>query len=768
MAGFLGWACALGAALEILLKGDRGMSRNSLLRFAIAAALLPGAAFAQSAGGSTAPQATETEGGLQEVIVTAERREGSLQETPLAVTALSEEALENRQVTEARDLARYTPSLKMFNNITSPTNLSPSMRGSLTQDASLVVAESPFGIYVDDIYLARLNGNNVALADVERVEVLRGPQGTLYGRNTLVGAIKFVSRNPGDEQWFKATVGAGNFDQYVASFSLGTPIGESNWAASFSALINNKDGQFSNRNPTAAGETGLERNWATRAKLRYIGSDRFDLVFSVSHSDAKNDSAQLIPATTPTVPGNQQFTSDDLVPTFGTYVLNTPNVARSPAPITSQPEGNTEQTIASINASINLGFGTLRSITGYVKTKDFFSTDFSGNGLIGGANTASVDQFSEEIQLLGTALDDRLNYIAGVYLFREEGEQAFAWNGYAPFPPLNIFQPVPLSTSAIDITTKSFSIFTQVDYKFTDALKGSLGVRYTKDDKDFGFLFQSAFGGPQLSLPDSNTWSKTTPRAAIDWSLPTSGNVDSLLLYASASNAFKSGGYSAIAIYGAGDVLEYDPETNWTYELGAKTDLLGNRLRVNANYFYSEVEDIVLNQTLPGGRFPVDNAGDATIQGLELEITAVPVDSLTLFMNGAFLSGKYKNLEPSAAPALALQAFNVTASPPQIPDYTVTVGFDYSAPTRAGTVKVGADWFFQDDYITSATNDFKVKAYNVGNAFVGLELDDNWSLRAAVKNIGDNDVITTGSRGLLGGFIPLRPREYLFSVNYKM
>lgn len=739
------------------------MSQNSLLRFAIAAALAPTAALAQTAN----QEAQQPSVGLEEIVVTAERREASLQAVPLAVTALSVEALENRQVTEARDLARYTPSLKMFNNITSPTNLSPSLRGSLTQDASLIVAESPFGIYVDDIYLARLNGNNVALADIERVEVLRGPQGTLYGRNTLVGAIKFVSRNPGDEPWFKATVGAGNFDQYLGSFSLGSPLGESNWAASLSGLVSNKDGQFFNRNPSVARETGLERNWATRAKLRYTGSDNFDLVFSVSHSDAKNDSGQLIPATTPTVPGNRQFTSDDLVPTFGTYVLNTPNVARSPAPITSLPEGSTEQTIASINASYDFGFATLRSITGYVKTKDFFSTDFSGNGLIGGANTASVDQLSEEIQLLGKAIDDHLSYIVGIYVFQEEGDQAFAWNGYAPFPPLNIFQPVPLSTSSIDIETKSYSVFTQVDFDFTDALKGSLGVRYTNDDKDFDFVFQSAFGGPPLRILYANDWSKTTPRAALDWSLPTSGSVNSLLLYASASNAFKSGGYSAIAIYGAGDVIPYDPETNWTYELGVKTDLLDNLLRVNANYFYSDVQDVVINQTLPGGRFPVSNAGDATIQGLELEITAVPVESLTLYLNGAFLDGKYKNLRPSAAPALAPTLFGISeADPPQIPDYTVTIGFDYSRPTRAGEFKIGADWFFQDDYITAATNDFRVKAYNIGNAFVGLGLGENWSLRAAVKNIGDNDVITTGSRGLLGGFIPVRPREYLFSVTY--
>jgi iron complex outermembrane receptor protein len=137
---------------------------------------------------------------LEEVIVTSERREQNLQDVPIAVSALNMDELGALQVNQANDLQRYVPSLNMFNNITHPSNLSLSMRGGLQQDASLVVAESPIGIYVDDIYVARLNGNNVTLSDIERVEVLRGPQGTLYGRNTGYGAIRFISRTPGRDR----------------------------------------------------------------------------------------------------------------------------------------------------------------------------------------------------------------------------------------------------------------------------------------------------------------------------------------------------------------------------------------------------------------------------------------------------------------------------------------------------------------------------------------------------------------------------------------
>lgn len=742
------------------------MSKNRLLHLAIGLAALPAAVNAQ-------PANEQTSGGLEEVVVTAERREASLQSVPVPVTALTAESLEKKQVTEARDLARYTPSLKMLNNITTPTNLSPSLRGSLQQDASLIVAESPFGLYVDDVYLARLNGNNVALADIERVEVLRGPQGTLYGRNSLSGAIKFISRSPGDKEWFETSFGAGNFDQKRASVSVGGSLSD-DWAGSFSALYNNKNGQFYDRNPAIAQKTGLERNYAARGKLRYRGIENLDVTASLSYSDAKNDGGQLIPATTPSVPSTKQYTSDDLVPQFGTYILNTPPLSRLGAPYRDRTEGSTKQTIASLNASYKIGDMTLKSITGYVKTKDFFNNDFSGNGNVVAVNTADADQMSEELQLSGTAADGRLDYLAGVYLFTEKGTQAFAWATF--FPPL-LPVAVPISTSAIRAKTDSTSAFVQMSYHITDALKATAGVRYTEDRKTFDFTFVGKL--PPITptagaVNLKNTYTQTTPRFGLDYTVPASGNVDRMLIYTSAAKGFKSGGYNGINIFSFQDAQKaYFPESNWTYEAGVKTDLFGNNLRINANYYYAKVSDLALNAlvTLPNGTtaFPVQNAGKVTIQGLEYEITAVPTDGLTLFLSGTALTdGKYTYLRPASAPANALRDFGVNAVPPQLPKFSYNAGFEYGHDTSIGRATVGADWFYTDDYITSATNDFKVKGFGQGNAFVGVELSKNWSTRFSVKNFSNNDTIPTGSRGFLGGFIPVRPREYLMSFSYKM
>ncbi len=745
------------------------MSIQRLLPFAIGLAALPASVLAQSGNA----QAPATSGGLQEVVVTAERREASMQSVPVAVSSLSAEAIESRQILQANDLQRFTPSLRMSNNITSPTNLSPSLRGSLQQDASLVVAESPFGIYVDDVYIARLNGNNVTLADIERVETLRGPQGTLYGRNTLAGAIKFVTRTPGDTAWVNARVGAGNWDQYLASVSVGGPISD-NWSASFSGQINNKDGQWFNR--ATSEDTGLERNAAYRAKLAYTGGDKFDAVFSVSYADSKNDSNQLLPGGSGAVPTDQRYTSDDVVLLFDKRTLSTPTVARNVGIMADRPRADTQQFIASANLSWDVGIGTIRSITGYVKTDDYFTTDFSGRGTLLGASDIAAEQWSQELQLQGTAFGDKLNYLVGAYYFTEDGEQPFAWF-------LSVLGG-PTSTSQITASTDSVSLFAQGDYQLTDKLKATAGIRWVSDEKDFALEFQRRTPIPIGPLTDSvaldDKFTEVTPKFGLDYSVD-AGAFDSLLLYASAARGFKSGGYNGINITNANIArAPYGPESNWTYELGAKSEFLDRTVRVNAAAFLAKIEDLALNATvevLPGVfDFPVQNAGEATIQGLEIETTYVPTDNLTVYFNAAFLDGKYDRLNPTSAPAQAQlprvvprnnNQLGIKAEPPQLPAYTFTLGFDYSVPTSFGRVNFGGDWYRTDDYITAATNDFIIKAYDRFNAYVGVGFGDNWDVRLNARNIADDKQVYVGSRGL-GGYLVLPPREVMLTLTYKM
>lgn len=717
--------------------------------------------------------AQESEGRLEEILITAERRTASLQDVPVSVSALSAEGLENRVIQEAEDLQRYVPSLKMTNNITTPTNLSVSMRGSVVQDASLVVAESPFGIYVDDIYFARLNGNNATLSDIERVEVLRGPQGTLYGRNTLAGAVKFVTRTPGDESWFNASVGAGNWDQYRVNFSGGMQLNDS-WAGSLAGQATEKDGQFDN---VAAGEeVGLEQNLALRGKLRFTGSDTFDAVATLSWSEAENDALQQPPGITPTVPPDQVFESDDVVPVLGDYTVGTPFIPRQGD--VQFPEGTVDgladepfeeltQIMASLKLSWELAGGTLESITGYVETDDRWTADFSGLGLIMASTNAQVDQFSQEFKFESSAMDGRLDYILGAYFFRETADQTFAWQFFTP-----------TSSSYIEMETDSIALFGQADYSITDALTATVGLRWVEDDKDFNIRFR---GLPSAILPVpeedfvelSESYDAVTPRFALNYAFEDVGIVDSGIAYASASRGFKSGGFSGIAIFNLNDSrIPYFEETNWTYEFGVKLDMLDNSLRVNANYFMARTEDAQLNATTNGGiSFPVQNAGDVNVDGLELEITWVPTDGLTIFANAAFMDGEFKNLDPGAAPAQSVIAFNnPSPTPPQTPDYTYTLGFDYRLPLNIGEgaeFMLGANYFSSDDYFVGSTNDYIISPYDRTDAYVGMTYGDNWDLRLAGRNITDETDIISGSRAL-GGFIFLPQREWMLTLIYRM
>lgn len=731
--------------------------------------------------GSTAVIAAESSA-IPEVIVTAQRRAENLQTVPVAVSAFNAEMLEARQVLDTQGLQAIVPSMKLTNNVASVTVLQPALRGSLQQDASVITAEAPFGIYVDDVYIGRLNGNNMTLNDIERVEVLRGPQGTLYGRNTLAGALKFQTRTPTlDNTWLDVGAGVGNYDQAMLKLSAGGPL-SGGWAGSIATLYSEKEGQF--KNVLTGEDSDSQRNRAVRAKLHYDASDVFDLVLSGSFIQTKHNSLQLIHATTPGVDDVHQFSSNDLVPTYGYYRVSTPvNPAAMPPPRTSSPEGDTKQAIASINASYDFGAFQLRSITGYVKTKDFWNTDFSGRGGIHGASWADVDQWTEELHLSGKALDNRMNYLLGLYYLNERGDQELGW-------ALGAMGPAA-SNGQMRTKTDSYAVFGQLDYLITDALKATAGIRWAKDDKEFSYAFRGYFP-PATPLSDlvrlKDDWSEVTPRFGLDYSFDPFWKIDSLMAYASVSKGYKAGGYNGINIMNANDAkLSYDPETNWTYEGGFKMDALDRRVRLNMAYFWADIDDLTAQATA-GLAFPVANVGDAEVHGVELDLTVVPVDGLSVYWNAVFQHGAYGSIDAAAAPSQATYKYQVHPRVPQVPSHAYTVGFDYDLPVNIGKLdssfRLGMDWFRTASYITSATNDFRASRYDRLNGYLGMDINRHWSVRLDVKNIRNSKDITSGSRGTavtrrpdgtisapgggLGGFIIMPPREWMLQVNYRM
>ncbi|MCZ6853992.1 MAG: TonB-dependent receptor, partial [Gammaproteobacteria bacterium] len=608
---------------------------------------------------------------------------------------------------------------------------------------------------------------------IERVEVLRGPQGTLYGRNTAYGAINFISRMPGEEAWFDATVGGGNFDQFLVSASGGGPLGD-NWAGSLSARYKETDGRYFNAAENV--DTDSQENTAVRGKLRYMGGEKFDAVLSVSYSKAENDAIQMPNMTTPGVPDDMQFTSDDLVFTDGPFTTSTPWGQLAPEPFGDRPRGETEQTIVGLTLSWDINDTlTFKSITGYVGLEDYFHVDVNGTG--GGfliATDVDSDQFTQEFQLLGTAMDERLSYIAGLFYLNDESDQVFGWN----------FVGLPMSQSVFSTEIDSIAVFGEASFNFTDNWTGTLGLRYTDDSKDFIFDFErfagnffdccfpgfiGLFPATMETIPLTADYDEWTPRAVIEYSFDSP-----VMLYGSVAKGFKGAGFSAISIFTTEAVFAYRPSTNWTYAAGMKADWLGSRLRTNLEYFFSDIEDKqenVTSSTGSGLEFPVQNSGDAEIQGLEAEITAVPVSGLNLFLTGTFFGdAEYKNLDPLSAAAQAPALFGVQPQVPQVPDYAFAIGFDYTFALPGqffGDFSFGFDYYTIDDYVTAAGNEFQNSGWDQWNGFISMGIGERWELRVNGKNLGDETNVTSGSRGL-GGLIFNPPREYLFTATYRM
>ncbi len=308
----------------------------------------------------------------------------------------------------------------------------------------------------------------------------------------------------------------------------------------------------------------------------------------------------------------------------------------------------------------------------------------------------------------------------------------------------------------------------------TDQLTVTAGVRWTRDEKDWVFDFFPVFAPlPTENIVDDLAFDAWTPKLGIDYQVEPTGAIDSLLLYTSAARGFKSGGFNGINIFDTSVAQSnYGPEKNWTYEIGFKTEMFDNRFRLNANYFHNRIDDLTLNATVEVNdnlTFPVQNAGDATIQGVEVEASALLFEGFSAFAIATFLDGKFRNLNPTTAPATALASFGVVAQTPQTADYAVTLGFDYNYDFEIGgaLAVLGLDYYHTDDYIIAATNDFRIDSYSRLNGYAALAFDERWEARLTVQNIEDDRSFITGSRGL-GGFIAQPPRTYKFMLKYTM
>ena len=727
--------------------------RSHLVSLAVASAIL----------GAPAPllaqQGADSGGGLEEIVVTAQRREQNLQETPVTVTAITSSQLEDLGIANVQDVAKNVPNLQMLPLTASPSTFQIGLRGGIEQTGGLIVSEPVVGIYVDDVYRGRLQGANMQLLDVERIEVLRGPQGTLYGRNTFSGAIKVVTRTPSaDNSWVDLSASLGSFSESVFGLSVGGGIGE-NLGASFAALYRDQaDGWIFNR--ARQSKIGREENLSLRGKLVYDNGPT-NVTLSLAYGTDENDgyipaAIRFEPATVPTGPANA-VTTDRVRPRFG----NDPYVTEYP----QQSFGDMTTFSATLDISREFDSWTLRSITGYVDLEDDWRWDIAG-GLNPSPGVyspsfdrtalAKANQTTQELQALGKGFDDRLDWIVGAYYFTESGDQSLT-------DDIPLFFLRNLAPTFLKIDTDSWALFGQASWKFTDRLSATIGGRYTEDDKSFTGSIQSGFGAgpPRTTVSLDRSFTAFTPKFGLDLRFS-----DDTFGYLSVSKGFKAGGFNGLAVLNPAVFRAvYNPQEVWTYEAGIKADWMNRRLRSNVAVFYNDVTGLQQTATVGAGSFATQNVGDATIKGVEAELSAQPTDGLSLFLNLGYMDGKYDSLIPSSQAAQA-GAFKL----PLVTEWTATYGFAYDRPVGSNLLfRLGASARYIGDHYLETTNAIEVMAYTRYDAFVGVGTQDGrWDLRLSGKNLSDETSYVTGFiTSTSPALAVLRPRTWALSVNWR-
>lgn len=620
---------------------------------------------------------------LEEVVVTARRREETVQTVPIPVTALSGEELRNRGVYSMLDLDRLTPNLD-FQFAGSSRNAAQVFLRGIGQTNWSPPQDPKVGIYVDGVYLGRPQGSVFDLLDVERVEVLRGPQGTLFGRNTTAGLVHVITRRPGQEFEGALVGGAGNDGQYSFDGTVNVPIAET-LAARIAFQTRKADGYVKN---TATGQDWNDDNSQTlRASLLWSPRDDFEALLAFDLQRKREHSAlgectwggPATPADT-FVSGGLPF----IAHIFGVFeeIRDTCNATGRFRSTDNDPDENkVDASGITLTLDWDLGFAQLTSITARRELEERNQSWGWASDTVGSASYLEVlafedteqDQWSQEIRLAGTGMDGRLDWLVGGYWFREEAfmplvvplfrgvpiptpEQSPLF--YAPAPPafgVPTFGTLALLTqmfgsreTGFDTTNTSWAGFFEATYDVTDAFSVTAGVRYTEDDRDF-VRTQTLLGGapdPTLLCPDgaapgangrckrSKSFTETTPRVILSYQI----NRD-VMTYASWSKGYSSGGFNQDVRMRA-----YEPEVSKNWEAGIKSTWLDRRLVANFTTFYNTYE----NQQLTVGRLvegqptaDLINAQEATLYGVEGELALV-LDNWLLTASFGLIDGEYE------------------------------------------------------------------------------------------------------------------------------
>lgn len=694
-----------GAGTWRRMPANRGHA--SAAAGALLLTMLPAYAQQEEGGGSSGLA-------LDEIIVTSQRRAENLQTVPISVQAFSSEELDRSVIENSYDLQQRVPGLV----ITSVATLGqPYLRGIGT-DIVNVGSDPSVAMFIDGVYLARSVSSIQDFNDIERIEILKGPQGTLYGRNAAGGAISIVTADPSHSLESSFDLLYGNYDKVRARAMGNLPLGE-RAALRTSVLYSYREG-FTRVLPFDR-KIDDEDYWSVRTKLLLEPTDAVSFVLSGEYYEERSSRNSA-----PKLNGDTFSPARDL---FGAQIPSDPRVITA----NRVNRGAVDQARVAGTLQWQLGSVVLKSISAYTETENRLDLEVDGTDIdfIYDTFDETSQTFTQELQLASSG-DRRLEWVLGLYYLNEEADQRLPI-GIVPFGAL-----IDYDTAN---ETDAYAVFGQATYRLLDKLRLTTGARYSREEKSarfdhtitdpFGILTGFPPGIHILTLPEGE-WSAWTPKFGLDYFV-----TDDAMLYVSATRGFKSGGFN---LQGSGEV--FDPEYLWNYEGGLKATWLEGRLRTNLAAFFYDYQDLQVN-TYTGVATLITNAAEARVRGLEAEIDLLLAKGLRLDLTAALLSAEYEDYvtsNPDAADQTAL--VNLAGNRlPRAPKEAASAGIEYTLPDFPhGELMLRGELKYQSHIFFSPYNTPIVEqpGYALFNARVGyVSPSGRWEVSLFGRNLGD-------------------------------
>ncbi len=745
--------------------------------------------FVMPASAAESPKTSSALFAIEEITVTARKREESLQRAPVAVTALTGQGIEARNLTNLMDVANYAPNVDIKTSNAgsgSGSNSQITIRG-VGQLDFLITTDPGVGTYVDGIYFARSMGGVMDLLDLERLEILRGPQGTLYGKNTIGGAINLISRKPTNEFGGYVEITTGRYNRLDARASANVPLVDEKLAAIISVSSKDRDG-FGYRT-TDGEDLGTENSAAARAALRWWPGEALTVDLAVDGTRKRQSSVvTTLTAINPDAPvlnlyNAVSFLSGGVNEAYVPVVPSNPFVSGGTGPNRDDLDAWGVSGIV----TWDIDDLTLKSLTAYRELHADFGRDGdnSPQPFLETENNVDQRQFSQELQLSGLHMDGRLKWVAGAYYFNEHATDftktrlaSGLFQGLEALPgamiplapgvfaggagnPVNVaFDNDFLIDSAIDTT--NYSAYLHATYNLAEQLGLTVGARYTHEKKDYFINDIRASSGVPIvdNVTIDDSWSSFSPKGGLEYQIN-----DQVLSYFTVSRGFKSGGFNGRPTTSADEVQSYDPEYLTAYEMGIKSDLFDRRLRLNVTGFYYDYTDIQLtvSTATPDGNFVAitENAGEAKSKGIEVELQAAPVEGLILEGAIGYIDAEYTDVGTAQNVSADSKFVN---TPEWTANASVSYGFDVD---KFGQITLRGDWNYRSKYYVNPQNDEAMSqdGFSLFNASIAYQsLDERWKVVLFGSNLTNKKYINNGvgtldSFGLAEAYFG-RPREW--------